>query len=351
MFTKSLLVFAAILFIAIPSYAAPSVSGVSGTLSDGSSVTISGSGFGSKATAKPVIWDTFEGGADGSADVGSWSTFTAGQSSTARRGSKSAQAGCGGTGVNQDLMTGINMGLGQKVFVSIWRRYNFDFNSTSQMKILRYYPDAGGSLIVGYQSPYLINYVENCENGQWYDANLRPTPNAWYNEMFLIKDATAKGTSNGVLTYNRWDDKGAGGNLFTRTNVPFQASGQGNFNRLYLTNYGIQVPSGSYAYYDDVYIDSTWARVMIGNNANFASCTKFEMEIPTVWSSAGNSITVTFNNGNFASGSTAYLFVVDENNNASPGYKITLGGTSSGGGSGGSGTTPPPAPTNLHVVQ
>ncbi len=41
--------------------ASPSVTGVSGTLSHGSSVTISGSGFGTKATAAPWRWDPIEG--------------------------------------------------------------------------------------------------------------------------------------------------------------------------------------------------------------------------------------------------------------------------------------------------
>ena len=44
---------------------APAISGVSGTLSSGQTVTISGSGFGTKPQAAPLLWDDFEQGTAG----------------------------------------------------------------------------------------------------------------------------------------------------------------------------------------------------------------------------------------------------------------------------------------------
>src|SRR5574343_493704 len=62
--------------------AAPSISGVSGTVSSGQSVTIAGSGFGSKSSAAPMKWDTFESGTVGqnlgTPTVGTaWDLYTA----------------------------------------------------------------------------------------------------------------------------------------------------------------------------------------------------------------------------------------------------------------------------------
>ena len=60
--------------------AAPTVSGVSGTLSSGQTVTVRGSGFGSKSQPAPVLWDNFEGGSSGNqiqganATIGRWDT-------------------------------------------------------------------------------------------------------------------------------------------------------------------------------------------------------------------------------------------------------------------------------------
>jgi hypothetical protein len=82
-------------------------------------------------------------------------------------------------------------------------------------------------------------------------------------------------------------------------------------------------------YIDDVYMDDTWARVMIGNAPTFDSCTHREPLIPTAWSNT--SITVYFNQGSFPNGSKVYLFVIDSNGNASPGKEIAIGGTASAG--------------------
>ena len=45
---------------AVEAPAAPSISSVSGIITQGSTITISGSGFGSKSPAAPVLWDTVD---------------------------------------------------------------------------------------------------------------------------------------------------------------------------------------------------------------------------------------------------------------------------------------------------
>src|SRR4051812_26085481 len=47
----------AILFFGVPASASPIISNASGTFSHQSTVTITGSGFGTKIAAPPVIWD------------------------------------------------------------------------------------------------------------------------------------------------------------------------------------------------------------------------------------------------------------------------------------------------------
>jgi hypothetical protein len=88
-------------------------------------------------------------------------------------------------------------------------------------------------------------------------------------------------------------------------------------------------------YLDDVYFDTTQARVEVGNNAIWASCTRREIQIPTAW--AAGEITITVNQSSFSTG-TAYLFVVDADGVVSDGYEITLGSSAGGGGWSASGT-------------
>ena len=77
-------------------------------------------------------------------------------------------------------------------------------------------------------------------------------------------------------------------------------------------------------YVDDVYIDTTWARVLLGDAADPDECTVLEPQPPTSWSDG--SITVTVNLGGL-SGDTAYLFVYDADGNVnSPGFPVTIDG-------------------------
>jgi len=84
-------------------------------------------------------------------------------------------------------------------------------------------------------------------------------------------------------------------------------------------------PTGAYVYFDDVYMDITWSRVMLGNASTFNACTHREPLIPTAWSTS--SITAYFNQGSFSNGQNVYVFVVDSTGAASPGKLITISGT------------------------
>ena len=65
------------LCITMSSYTQPSISGVSGTVFNGSSITISGSAFGTVPQAAPLVWDNFENGTNGVAlkGVNGWSAY------------------------------------------------------------------------------------------------------------------------------------------------------------------------------------------------------------------------------------------------------------------------------------
>ncbi|MCP4747058.1 MAG: hypothetical protein GY874_13110 [Desulfobacteraceae bacterium] len=84
-------------------------------------------------------------------------------------------------------------------------------------------------------------------------------------------------------------------------------------------------------YWDEIYVDTSRARVEIGNNANWNSCTHREIQIPTAWSS--NSISIKVNQGIFETGEKAYIFVVNDNGEvSSTGRKVVFRSGQTGGG-------------------
>ncbi|BBO74379.1 hypothetical protein DSCW_17960 [Desulfosarcina widdelii] len=103
------------------------------------------------------------------------------------------------------------------------------------------------------------------------------------------------------------------------------------FDRINFPGYFASTSYPTYNYVlDDIYIaagDNAAARVEIGNNAIYTSCTK--LAIATIDSWSDSSITATVREGGFSTNNTVYVFVVDSNNDPSSGYEITLGESTS----------------------
>ena len=72
------------------------------------------------------------------------------------------------------------------------------------------------------------------------------------------------------------------------------------------------------AYYADIVVDESWARVELGNASVHGACTHLEYQPATAWS--GSSVTVNLNYGAFSEGDSVYLFVTDENGARSAGF-------------------------------
>jgi hypothetical protein len=80
-------------------------------------------------------------------------------------------------------------------------------------------------------------------------------------------------------------------------------------------------------YMDDAYADFTQARVELSEHASWDDTSQHrkELQIPISWSDS--SITVTVNQGQFVSGQTAYLYVIDDAGAVNQaGYPVTISG-------------------------
>lgn len=137
----------------------------------------------------------------------------------------------------------------------------------------------------------------------------------------------------------------------TSVNNGIRSLSVGGYYRHHLDGAGVQ-HNDAFRYFDDIYVDSSLARVVLANTANLADATIIEPQIPQTWDDG--SITATANLGKLTSDADAYLFVFDPDGVPNdPGYPLAdcgaggsgAGGTGAGGagagaagGSGGTGT-------------
>lgn len=73
-----------------------------------------------------------------------------------------------------------------------------------------------------------------------------------------------------------------------------------------------------YQFISEIYADSSFARVEIGDAATWSGCTQREIQIPTSWSTSA--IEVVANVGSFDAGDTVYAYVVDADRSVSDAY-------------------------------
>lgn len=314
----------------------PTVSSVSGTISHGNSITISGNGFGNKATAAPFKYDDFETGTLGQRIYNGWYTWSNEAGSEPeyadvykRDSAYSKQSAYiqHDTAYNSTLGL-VNLGWNHddKVYISLWWYYTLAGAESRNYKIIafrggnagqwenpRIRADQWHSLDSGRISAWSCTGEEI---GSDYSLSGGVHADAWYRlEMWL--DLKYGGEVRVWKNLTHWAKM---------LNVPFDFSTD-NINNCYFGAYFARdwytpLPQ-MWLYYDEIYVDKTKSRVEIGNSSTWDGCSHREIQIPSAWSSG--SIAVTVNQGTFADSSGAYLYVVDSDGTVnSNGYSITF---------------------------
>ena len=158
-------------------------------------------------------------------------------------------------------------------------------------------------------------------------GTLSPHPTAfsfgnWQRLEFIYKSSSSAGVDDGSMVV-----RVNGTTLYNNTDAITFAEGNLGWRYVAIGQGVASITSGVLSlgeYVDELYIDRSWARIEIGNNAVYADCTHREIQPALTWSDTG--ITGTFNRGSFNSGDTVYFFVIDEDGVASDGYPVTIGG-------------------------
>ena len=95
----------------------------------------------------------------------------------------------------------------------------------------------------------------------------------------------------------------------TRTNEHSQRYGQ-----IFQSQVSNGAPEGSYVYYDSLYIDDSWHRVLLCGEPKWEDCTKVEPQIPTGWTNEEISVKVNKGIFNKDDDKNVYLYVFDKSN-------------------------------------
>lgn len=320
--------------------AAPTITSVTGAFASGQTLTINSgaSDFGSKSPAKPQIWGHFTGQTVGAAptpdatySVGGLITQNALVSNVIVPAHRNRSVRSE-TNIGVTAQLGSNISESDHVFTFCRRYFTFpNWNSPlmRNFKMMRHwafqvdrYPNVTG--YVGYNEQAM-----SWENGgpDTGVTGTMPPLSAWYIEETEVSNVSPGNSgvyrlwNNGVLLANRSDGVG---------NVP-------RYDKF--TQINIQVSDefgdkpNTFAYFADLYLDISWARVMVGNAATWLGCTVREPQLPTTW--GASQILVDVNQGSLSSG---WVYVVDATGAVNANGVATPSGN------------PPAAPTGLRLV-
>ncbi len=340
-------------FLAGPAFAAPVIEQVNGTVAHASTVTITGSSFGSKTNAAPLRWDDFEAGAVGQNLTG-WSIsstkieyrpkyVSVGRENTP--GKQSAHQHFERNQYNAEI--GIANYASKKFYVSGWVKGKTEGTASRNVKLVSFrgkdfsdpegrfdqYPDQAGN---GHK--YVVDCNGTVKAQDWAVKQLIIADGEWHRFEAWINLGTPNG-NNGV--YTTWKDTLEWGNTLKGTFITSDCSLYNAYIQHYFATDTATDTKADY-YWDELYVDTSLARVELGNADTWQKSTHREIQIASAWSPS--SISFKVNRGSFPLGQDVYLFVVDENGVPSAGRLVTIGASSSN-------NVTISAPTNLRITQ
>jgi len=325
----------------------PMVTGVSGTLADGASITVLGCGFGEKVQAAPVKFDTFDDGSNGALlrdHDPQWQPYDAVGLTYSNEAPHSGSLCVGHHNTDGEMFVTNSFTYApasQEIFVSYWWKVDVNSAVGTIVKMTRMssssaaggggvYNGAGATTLGGtydLASPGAGPYCAFTANaagddetpctGSW-DTNYLPAPptSTWIKVDFHKKLSTP-GSADGAI--GLWSP---GSFEIDRDDVMTRGAGASFLMDTVLlgTMDGSDEAHDYYVYLDDVYVDTSQARVEICDSANWAARSRCEIQPATAWSTT--SATVTLNRGSFSPSDGAYLYVVE------PSGRVNAGGRS-----------------------
>ena len=367
-----------ILYSKTPYLVSPRISNVMGNFSDGELITLTGFRFGDKLNAVPLKWDNFENGTHGDALGNGWNvmedtvntkpvlydsnpTDELGNPITTRPNSTmcakqaweqgTSNYGCG-FGLSEDsdpiFPSEQTSDKPSELYITVVRYNHYYGGLCENFKVLilegpgadfypqlweQLFPDQSKGVLQAKECTPDFSCNEFCTGSgefiillnQWLGSTVDWPLDQWHRTEHLIVNSDVD-TENGAYYY--WRDC----QLYSNYTVENQCwhmprTHNCDWRRLWFPRYFRRRNNAHNLIWNDyVYIDTTRARVEIGDNQTWENCTHREIQIPVYWRSPSGrgEIQVQFNQGSFGSGEIVYLFVVNEDGEVTPGYPIRI---------------------------
>jgi len=324
---------ATIVFCVDSTFAAPNAIKVTAR---GGQISISGAGFGEKTTVAPLYWNRFESetigeipadqkyGLSGGKPYSLLTVFDASRNS----GSKIISYRYNTASSEIFARNYIDLGAQDHIYASMWVKisktgttstgwnWKGEYISSNQL-------DYNG--VAPHTTVTKVNFWNESQK-RWYNPSYFSSPsNIWPNNPsglhafdtwermeYWIKRNSGAGNADGIIYINRIGLASPVVNSTTAITHNSTFTEQWRYLNLGqgITNNYTGVVDITLSY-DDIYVDSTPQRVEICDKDTWAARTHCEIQPPTAWSN--ESITVTFNQGSFATGDKVYVYVVDSN--------------------------------------
>ncbi len=312
----------------------------SGGASQGDSITVPGSGFGTKAQPGPVLYDDFEGGNVGEnienqpAVVGQWNTG-AGSSNPVVTDTEAhaGQRACHHPFTTSETNSSLPLNLDfDKAYLDFWVRADpLDPTEpdglTRNWKPFRLYGDndamqSGVTMLNGAEAMivYYIDGSGGTDVTEWYGAPTYPRQQ-WFHIQYWL-ELNDVGVANGMvraLVDGQMD--GATAIELRGSSAPMNQVRVGHYWATDSVSGWPYTNPGADVFVDSVYFDTSWARVELGNAADYTACTHREIQLITAWSDT--EVTFTVQQGSLAAG-PVWAFVIDESDQVQASSALTL---------------------------
>jgi len=238
------------------------------------------------------------------------------------------------------------------MFVSVDKCYTFDIATNLgpaglNLKIFRIWPDQFGATIPwgnniygayqGLEEPNSFRSTNEYCQATGYGTLIKRNNsdalyqyNQWDRYQVAFKESgldTQDGIfsiyRNGVNWMKNWKDDATGTVYAAERQWVLSTSARYNKHTKFVFD---QVSNGTgvgplVLYYDRIYVDNTWARVMLSNSSTFAAATDLEMQIPQTWTST--QVTAVVNYGNLNQAAPIYAYIVDALGNVNANGALT----------------------------
>lgn len=325
------------------------ITGTSGTIGDGNTLTITGVDFSTSANSKPTFYfDGEDGDANPSATLGSESAWAEivnmeYSSGDAFEGTGVLESTAGWrTDPGATCSVRANLGeneFGEKWFWSIVRRNtSTTITGSVNIKYDRIWTDSGVyPNFVGMGAPGAAgDEITTSEYSDGTRVDYHPATDLGFPSNAFIMPG--KDTTDWIVTEWRFQVESSAGTedafleltqngtvMYSSATWSFTSSGsQDTLDHLRIQDDPANtIPTDGQAFYDMIYISTgTWARVYFSTHSTLSGAWRFPQPYSS-WSDT--SITITQKHGNIPAESTIYAYVCDNDNNCSAGYALSEG--------------------------